>query len=199
MGKRNLKQKALAVDDIELTLSDLEEDRSPAQVVVDKLSADRRRIARDEHTVQVNGTQDKRADTSPPDRDYFIPEFNDLDVEEFQKEKKSFGDQPSRKRRYISSVRHSHSLALDILLSEMYRFLGLATEELVPLSRRIFGRNATLGRERRIHKFEVPWMPCRPCRLPLPRLLPASAVLQSVYARVAHSTSVPPRSGVVHS
>jgi hypothetical protein len=139
MGKRGLKRKALAVDDLELTLSDLDEDRSPAHFVVDKLSADRRRITRDEHTIQVDNGKDKQPEQTVPDHEYFIPEFIDLDAEEFQPEKKSFGDQPSRKRRYISSVCYSGRLSLNMLLIYRPYLAGLAVEELVSPARRIFG------------------------------------------------------------
>ena len=148
MGKRGLKRKApsLAVDDLELTLSDLDEDRSPAHFIVDKLSADRRHITRDEHTIQVDNGKDKRPEQSVSDHEYFIPEFIDLDAEEFQPEKKSFGDQPSRKRRYISSVRQSGRLLLGVLLIYRPYRTGLTVEELVSSARRVFGRDVALGR-----------------------------------------------------
>ena len=45
MGRKNRKRKAsVNMDDFELTLSDLEEDRSDARVTVDKISEDRRRF-----------------------------------------------------------------------------------------------------------------------------------------------------------
>ena len=109
MGTKNRKRKTpVSVDDFELTLSDLEEDRSDARVTVDKISQDRRRFQRDEHLVLVSSEQD-RHDVLPsvPDvlSQYLIPDFTDLDVEALQEDSKSSRSQSTRKERYVSSVR----------------------------------------------------------------------------------------------
>ena len=109
MGRKNRKRKAsVNTDDFELTLSDLEEDRSDARVTVDKISEDRRRFQRDEHIVLVSSEQD-RLDVPPsvPDvpSEYLIPEFTDLDVDALQEDRKSSRSEPTRKERYVSSVR----------------------------------------------------------------------------------------------
>ena len=109
MGRKNRKRKAsVNTDDVELTLSDLEEDRSDAQVTVDKISEDRRRFQQDQHIVLVSSEQD-RLDVPPSVSDvpseYLIPEFTDLDVDALQEDRKSLQSEPTRKERYVSSVR----------------------------------------------------------------------------------------------
>ena len=110
--KRGLKRKSSVVhsDDVEITLSDVEEDRNPVSVTVDKLSKDRRRILREEYVVQAR--TEPEVSTSVPEVDpttYFIPDFASLDVEEFGSNKKTLKDSSRRKKRYISSVSGSAS------------------------------------------------------------------------------------------
>lgn len=117
MGRRPLKQKAVAVDDLEFMLSNLEEDHSPANFVVDKVSEDRWRINRNEHTVQVNSNREDEVSSSLLEgSEYFISDFADINVDEFCSEKKNLSDHTSRKQRYISSVRLGVPLAHVILL-----------------------------------------------------------------------------------
>lgn len=108
MARKSLKRKAPAVvvDDLKLTLFDLEEDRTPVNILVHIVSADKRRIAHDAHVIQVDGKHGlPLSDILDLNlSDYFLPDFADLDIEEFQAAKKSTKAKASRKKRYISSV-----------------------------------------------------------------------------------------------
>ncbi|GJF00552.1 CxC2 domain-containing protein [Phanerochaete sordida] len=95
-------------DSIELSLSDLEEDRQPVSVKcqVEELSKDRRRVSRCEHHVDVTAEKVPAADPlDTPADDYFF-DLGTIDVEAVQTEKRTLKrDSESRKHRYVSSDR----------------------------------------------------------------------------------------------
>lgn len=104
---RGLKRKVGVVhsDELDITLSDVEEDRNPVAMTVDKLSKDRRRVRREEYLVQAR--TEPEVSTSVPEVDtstYFIPDFANIDIAEFGSDKQTLKDSSPRKKRYISSV-----------------------------------------------------------------------------------------------
>lgn len=133
MSKKSLKRKAVVyADKLEVTLSDLEEDHNPVQVTVNKLSKDRQRIARQEYIVQAKVEPDPKSNIPEVDPAYyFIPDFAGLDVEAFQPEHKQLKDRSSRKKRYVSSVRHASPR---VVASFHAHPPGLAAQELDPFT-----------------------------------------------------------------
>lgn len=61
------KQPVVVEDDLEFTLSDYEQNRTPTTVTVEKLSADRRRVLREDAEIRVQTTESETpgTDTAP--------------------------------------------------------------------------------------------------------------------------------------
>ncbi|KAF7795849.1 hypothetical protein EIP86_007016 [Pleurotus ostreatoroseus] len=102
------KKNSVASDSLVFSLSDLEEDRTPTKILVNKLSKDGRRVLRQDAEINVCTTE---SDTCPPtDVDGVTDGFIDLaniDITgiraDIHKANKGPADENSRKRRYISS------------------------------------------------------------------------------------------------
>lgn len=110
--RRTVKRKkssTAAADTLVFTLSDLEEDRTPTKIVLDKVSKDRRRVLRQFADVNVCSTD---SETNPQtDVDGRIDGFVDLaniDIDavrtSIRNANEGTTDDNSRKKRYISSV-----------------------------------------------------------------------------------------------
>lgn len=103
------KKSTVGADTLLFTLSDLEEDRKPSKIVVNKLSKDRQRVLRQDANLKIY-TTDSDTNTQP-DAEPLVDGFVDLaniDVDAvtagIRKANKSTTDDDSRKQRYISSV-----------------------------------------------------------------------------------------------
>ena len=140
MAKRKLKRKAtLACEDIEINISDVENERLPIEVIytVETVSNDARRINRDQHRVQIadekgQGTVFENLDTPA---DVFFTDLSNIDPDAVRVERRKHGmGDASRKRRYVSSVRLLPLSKLSYHLSRMC-LSGQATQKLDTIAR----------------------------------------------------------------
>lgn len=106
------KRKSYAADNLEISLSDLEDDYDILDVTysVTKVTEDRRRVARERGMVEVK-ERTQAAEGEPGAMDDFFIDFGGIDVEAFRTEKDiQHRDGASVRRRYVSSVRTSCQL-----------------------------------------------------------------------------------------
>lgn len=107
MPKSKLKRKFKYQDKkIELSLSDIEQDRKPVQVnyMVKNVSNDRRRVARHEHHVAVKTEKVPASELPETSADSFFFDLGAIDIDAVQSEKTKLKEDGFRKQRYVSSV-----------------------------------------------------------------------------------------------
>ena len=108
-GSRQKRKADVFEDDIDISLSDVEDRRTVVRVdyTIDKISDDHRRVHRESHSTQVRSEVPRSSvlSTAPSAMQYFH-DLSAIDVEGIRSEGKKYRkDNGSRKKRYISSVR----------------------------------------------------------------------------------------------
>lgn len=107
-GKRK-RMHTTTTEDIDISLSDLEEDGMPVVYAVERLSKDRRRIIREEGRIVVSSDTEgsTREETDSNDVPDYSWDLGLMDVEGLTGDASSKGLKDSKKRRYVSAVRRS--------------------------------------------------------------------------------------------
>ena len=111
-NNRRKRKHAHQLDAIELSLSDLEEDRQPVQVrcTVETVSQDRRRVSQQEHNVSIHVEKTAAPEALETPADDFFFDLGTIDIDAVQTEKTRLKkDDKFERQRYVSSVSRSHS------------------------------------------------------------------------------------------
>lgn len=116
MPRQPKKRKTTYTEDIDFTVSDLEDDRVPVKYVVEKMSKDQRRVLKADvghvsvSETEAHGSGSHSANAAPADtidEQFFEWDLGNIDVEALRSStSRRDTKESSSRRRYISSVNH---------------------------------------------------------------------------------------------